>query len=102
MTRDNWQFELVQMVGGEHSAYLPVKFVAVLAFVDTREVPGDNTVSLCVNLDVASSFSNVAENVGMSTLLGIGTKSPLPLLPVNHCIQDNSVLFAADARGSAT
>jgi hypothetical protein len=42
------------MIGGERSAYLHVKFVAVPAFVDTREVPGDNLASLCVNLDVAS------------------------------------------------
>jgi hypothetical protein len=50
MTRDDWQFKLVQMVSGECLAYLHVKFVAIPSFVDTLEVPCDNSAPLRVNM----------------------------------------------------
>jgi len=78
---------------------LHVKFVAIPAFVRIVEVPCDNSASLRVNLRGrcgVSSFGQIAENIRMSTRIGLSTKLPLPLLPVNHCTQDNSVPLAAD------
>ena len=100
MTRDHWQFKLVHTVSGEYLACLHVKFVAIPAFVGKVGAPCDNSASLRVDLSGrfgVCSFGKIAENIEMSTRIVL-PKSPLPLLPVNHCIQDNSVPLAADAR----
>jgi hypothetical protein len=75
--------------------------VAIPAFVGIAEAACGNSASLRVDLSGrfgVCSFGKVAENIEMSTRISLSTKSPLPLLLVNHCIQDNSVPLAADTR----
>jgi hypothetical protein len=75
--------------------------VAIPAFTGIVEAACGNSASLRVGLSErfgVCSFGKVAENIEISTRIGLSTTSPLPLLLVNHCIQDNSVPLAADTR----